>query len=351
MRRILFLTCIGSLALVLTAWGAPKEKKATRAKGKPAAHAVSAGDGAHVAARSAPKRTSQSFSAARSRQPAIASMPRARSRSVARASTPPSSRVEAARAPSTRTAVAARNRAATSRERSLAQANTRRASPAEAARARSTRTATAARNRAAINRERSLARANARQGSRTEAARIRNERVARATGATARRNLAVNRQRNLTLARNVLANRERNVRITNYWRSDRFRHSNYAAFYNYNREWHDRDWWRSNFTSVVFVLGGWWGWHGGYWYPAWGYDPYGWYAYDGPIYTGYADLTPDRVIINVQIALQDQGYYAGSVDGLLGPQTRAALAAFQADNSLAITSAVDEPTLQTLGLA
>ena len=45
MRRILFLTCIGSLALALTAWGAPKERKATRAKGKPAAHAVSARGG------------------------------------------------------------------------------------------------------------------------------------------------------------------------------------------------------------------------------------------------------------------------------------------------------------------
>jgi len=52
----------------------------------------------------------------------------------------------------------------------------------------------------------------------------------------------------------------------------------------------------------------------------------------------------------VQLALQQQGYYAGPIDGLLGPQTRGALAAFQADNGLATTSAVDRPTLQTLGL-
>ena len=50
-------------------------------------------------------------------------------------------------------------------------------------------------------------------------------------------------------------------------------------------------------------------------------------------------------------ALRDQGYYAGAVDGAMGPQTRIALAAFQADNGLAVTSAVDQPTLQTLGVA
>ncbi|HEU5246422.1 MAG TPA: peptidoglycan-binding protein [Candidatus Udaeobacter sp.] len=161
----------------------------------------------------------------------------------------------------------------------------------------------------------------------------------------------MNRQRNLTFARNVALNRDKNVRIVNHWRSDRFRGANYAAFYNYNRQWHDRWWWRHNHTNIVFVLGGWWYWNTGYWFPAWGYDPYAWYRYDGPIYTGYATVTPDQVIVNVQIALQQQGYYAGSIDGDLGPQTRAALAAFQADNGLEVTSAVDQPTLQTMGLA
>jgi peptidoglycan hydrolase-like protein with peptidoglycan-binding domain len=56
-------------------------------------------------------------------------------------------------------------------------------------------------------------------------------------------------------------------------------------------------------------------------------------------------------MVNVQVALQRDGYYAGPIDGMIGPQTRAALAAFQADNSLAVTSAVDGPTLQTLGLS
>jgi peptidoglycan hydrolase-like protein with peptidoglycan-binding domain len=41
---------------------------------------------------------------------------------------------------------------------------------------------------------------------------------------------------------------------------------------------------------------------------------------------------------------------AAHIDGVLGSQTRWALAAFQADHRLAITSAVDQPTLATLGL-
>lgn len=65
---------------------------------------------------------------------------------------------------------------------------------------------------------------------------------------------------------------------------------------------------------------------------------------------GYGNLTPDRIIVNVQVALQRDGYYTGPIDGSIGPQTREALAAFQADNNLAVTSAVDGPTLQTLGL-
>jgi len=48
--------------------------------------------------------------------------------------------------------------------------------------------------------------------------------------------------------------------------------------------------------------------------------------------------------------LQADGYYAGPIDGILGSQTRRALAAFQVDHGLAVTSAVDRPTLATLGL-
>jgi hypothetical protein len=248
------------------------------------------------------------------------------------------------------------NRVALGNKRNVAQTTTRRTTRADATKVRSSRVAsretrTAERNRAALNRERNLTRANAQRTNRVQATQAQNMRVASATRNAARRNLAVNRQRNLTLARNVLHNRAGNVRVTNNWRDARFNNPRYAAFHNYNRTWHDRGWWRGNHSHVVFVLGGWWYWNTGYWYPAWGYDPYAWYPYDGPIYTGYANLTPDQVVVNVQVALRDQGYYAGTVDGAMGPQTRAALAAFQSDNGLAVTSAVDQPTLQTLGVA
>jgi peptidoglycan hydrolase-like protein with peptidoglycan-binding domain len=61
-------------------------------------------------------------------------------------------------------------------------------------------------------------------------------------------------------------------------------------------------------------------------------------------------LPPDQVVANVQTALQEQGYYHGEVDGLLGPLTRAAIADYQRDQGLYITSAIDEPTLASLGM-
>jgi peptidoglycan hydrolase-like protein with peptidoglycan-binding domain len=44
------------------------------------------------------------------------------------------------------------------------------------------------------------------------------------------------------------------------------------------------------------------------------------------------------------------GYYEGDVDGLLGPLTRQALAAYQADQGLQVTAVMDEPTLDSLNM-
>jgi len=125
--------------------------------------------------------------------------------------------------------------------------------------------------------------------------------------------------------------------------------SNYTVFRNYSSQWHERNWWRNHYNRVVFVYGGWYAWNAGYWIPAWGYDSNAYYAYDGPIYA-YNNLPPDQVIANVQAALQQQGYYQGEVDGLLGPLTRAAVANYQRDHGLYITSAIDRPTLSSLGM-
>ena len=163
-------------------------------------------------------------------------------------------------------------------------------------------------------------------------------------------NVALNRERNFGADRNITVRGRAKAIVTNNWRSPQFSARQYAAFRDYHRTWHDRDWWRSHYSRIIFVSGGWWYWNAGYWYPAWGYDPYAYYPYDGPIY-GYSDLGPDQIVSEVQAQLQRDGYYNGPIDGVLGPMTREGIAAFQADNGLAVTSTVDEPTLSSLGLA
>jgi hypothetical protein len=114
--------------------------------------------------------------------------------------------------------------------------------------------------------------------------------------------------------------------------------------------WHNRDWWRQHCNNIVLVTGGYYFLDASYWYPAYGYDPQNsYYDYDGPIYT-YGNLLPDQVIVNVQAALQDAGYYFGAVTGSLSVETRTALVNFQRDYGLIVTGAIDEPTVEALGL-
>ena len=132
--------------------------------------------------------------------------------------------------------------------------------------------------------------------------------------------------------------------------SQNWQGQHYQAFRAYRSQWHDRGWWGNRYNRIGLFGGGYYYWDNGFWYPAWGYDPgYSYYPYDGPIY-GYNNLPPDQVVANVQTALQEQGYYHGEVDGLLGPLTRAAIADYQRDQGLYITSAIDEPTLAALGM-
>ena len=113
---------------------------------------------------------------------------------------------------------------------------------------------------------------------------------------------------------------------------------------------HTRFWWKHHFTTFVLVGGGYYYFDTGYWFPAWGYDPnYEAYDYDGPIFT-YGNLLPDQVIVNVQRALQDRGYYGGGISGALSPATRRAISAFQADEGLEVNGVVDGPTVYALGL-
>jgi len=161
---------------------------------------------------------------------------------------------------------------------------------------------------------------------------------------TARNSRAINRERNLTANRNrnVTVNQNQNVMINR----NRVRFSEAVALHRH--EFHDRDFWRRHFQIVIINNNAFF-FDAGFWFPAWGYFSGAYYPYDGPIY-GYNGLTPDQVVVNVQAQLQRDGYYAGPIDGVLGPMTRHSIAAFQADHGLAVTAAIDQTTVSTLGL-
>jgi Putative peptidoglycan binding domain len=318
MKRSLCLICIGTVALTLSAWS------------KPAHNRRPAGAEAH---RTATVRTSRAantgvmthahrYTAATSSRQRTYTTARPHSNNVMNHN----ARIRAShqRNVASNREVRAQRNAALDRERNVAVNRQRNAAELRA------------RNQLATKHERNVA---ANRTRNTELNRDRNNAQFRP-----RNNVAANRGRNFAYYRG------RNVAINNNFHSAAFSGQRYAAFRNYHRQWHDRDWWRSHYNRIVFVNGGWYYWNAGYWFPAWGYAPSAYYAFDGPIY-GYNGLAPDRVIVDVQSQLQRDGYYDGAVDGVLGPMTREAIAAFQADNGLAVTSVIDEPTLATLGIA
>ena len=112
---------------------------------------------------------------------------------------------------------------------------------------------------------------------------------------------------------------------------------------------HDHNWWHNHCGAFIFWDWGWWGWWDGWWYPAWGYDPYSYYGYNEPVY-GYGDLSPEQIVASVQVALQQQGYYQYAIDGQMGPMTKEAIARYQRDHRLPITYGIDPATLGSLGI-
>src|SRR5882724_872798 len=327
MKRVLYSVCIGSLALALTAGGAQaaKDKRPERAKPQQRTANVHAARPANIGRTMSAHRN---VSAAQYRQRSYAK-PRTSSNAVVKHDT-------GLRAV---------------RERNLARNERMRERNSQEFRARRDVAVNRDRN-VAVNRTRNF---DANRERNVAVNRTRNADINRYRNANefrGRNNVAINRNRNFAVNRtgNAAYYRRGNVRITNNWRGDAFRGQRYAAFRHYNRQWHDRSWWRSHYDRIIFVNNGWYYWNAGYWFPACGYAPSVSYVYDGPIYA-YNGWTPDRVTVDVQEQLARAGYYDGPIDGVLGPMTREAIAAFQADNGLAVTSAIDEPTLATLGVA
>ena len=325
MKRTLYLICIGTLTLTLTAWAEPTKQ------------ARPAGANAHRTANVRATRPANTSAMRTAHRPPTAP---SQQRAYTASRTHPNKvvnhdaqmRASRQRNVASNRDLRARNNAAVNRERNVA---VNRARNVEVNRNRNS-AELRARKDLATNRERNVAANRARN---VDVNRDRN-----AAAFRARNNLAGNGGRNFAYYRG------KNVAINNNFHSAAFRGQQYAAFRNYNRQWHDRSWWRSHYDRIVFVNGGWYYWNTGYWFPAWGYAASAYYAFDGPIY-GYNGLAPDRVIVDVQSQLQQDGYYDGAVDGVLGPTTREAIAAFQADNGLAVTSVIDQPTLATLGVA
>lgn len=73
------------------------------------------------------------------------------------------------------------------------------------------------------------------------------------------------------------------------------------------------------------------------------------YGYWGPN-TGYYYGSGTPVSVEVQAALQQQGYYRGPVDGIVGPGTQSAIAAYQRDNGLRVTGTITHGVLRDLGI-
>ena len=351
MKTILYAVCIGSLALAFTAEGAQAAKDQRPERAKPQQRTAKVQP-------ARPANTGRTMAAHRN-------VSTAQTRQLSNAKPRTSSAVNRVARPASATPATARERNVARSERTRERKSQASRAPRDvavktpAARPAPTAPATARERNLAVNRNRNVA---VNQTRNFEANRERNaavnrtknadvNRVRNANELRARNNVAINRNRNFAVNRtgNAAYYRGGNVRVTNNWRGDAFRGQRYAAFRNYNRQWHDRSWWRSHYNRIVFVNNGWYYWNAGYWFPAWGYAPSVSYVYDGPIYA-YNGLSPDRVTVNVQEQLARAGYYDGPIDGVLGPMTREAIAAYQADNGLSVTSAIDEPTLATLGL-
>jgi peptidoglycan hydrolase-like protein with peptidoglycan-binding domain len=57
------------------------------------------------------------------------------------------------------------------------------------------------------------------------------------------------------------------------------------------------------------------------------------------------------VVVDVQTRLTELGYYHGVIDGIMGPQTRAAIAAYESTHHLVVDGMINQQLLDTMGLS
>ena len=80
-------------------------------------------------------------------------------------------------------------------------------------------------------------------------------------------------------------------------------------------------------------------------YPYYGYTPYGYYGYGA---YGYGSTS---AVVEVQRRLARTGYYHGRIDGIMGPQTRRAIRAYERHHNMRAYGLIDRRLVATLGLA
>lgn len=160
-------------------------------------------------------------------------------------------------------------------------------------------------------------------------------------------------------------------------RSSQFRNGNATlrpdwrnhVFAQHSANWH-RDWDRHHDHffhghRFVFIDGFWWGFDLGWW--PWWYYPYDYYGY-GYLYpypysygynyepgyddsgdyddqNSYSDQSGNSTVAAVQERLARDGDYRGQIDGVFGPETRAAIAEFQSNHSLRVTGTLNNDTI------
>ena len=116
----------------------------------------------------------------------------------------------------------------------------------------------------------------------------------------------------------------------------------------------------------VFIDGFWYGFYPWDYLPYYGYDGYPYDYYGDPYdysdfypydyddqsaYVGSGQYGSSATVSAVQSQLAKLGYYRGTVDGVEGDETEAALARYQQDHDLSVTGTLTAATLQSLGLA
>lgn len=99
--------------------------------------------------------------------------------------------------------------------------------------------------------------------------------------------------------------------------------------------------------------------YGFYGYRPWGYG-YGWGPsigfsfYSRPTYATYSSrvyrgsIADDSLAVDVQRALRSRGYYRGSIDGVIGAESRAAIRAYQRNRGMSQTGRIDRALLDSL---